>query len=78
MPVTSRGAPLRMDADEFRRAGHALVDSIAEFLTGLPERPVTAADEPREIERLIDASASLPEQGTDADTLLRSTASMLF
>ena len=78
MPAPTRDAPIRMDAEEFRRAGHALVDSIAEFLTRLPEQPVTAADEPRVIEQLIDAAAPLPEAGTDADTLLRSTASMLF
>ena len=78
MPAPVRDAPIRMGADEFRRAGHALIDSIAEFLSGLPERPVTAAEEPRVIEQLIDAPASLPDEGVDADTLLRSTAAMLF
>jgi glutamate/tyrosine decarboxylase-like PLP-dependent enzyme len=67
-----------MDADEFRRAGHALVDSIAEFLESLPSRPVTRGDAPQVIEQLIDAGASLPSEGTDADTLLRETATMLY
>ena len=33
-----REAPMSMDGDSFRRAGHALVDSIADFLASLPER----------------------------------------
>ena len=78
MTPTPRDAPLQMDSEEFRRAGHALVDSIAAFLEGLPNRPVTTAEEPRAIEQLIDATASLPAEGTDADALLRSAASMLF
>ena len=76
--ATTRDAPLHMEADEFRRAGHALVDAIAEFLEQVPERGVTAGDAPAEIERLIDATASLPDHGMDADTLLRSAAAMLF
>ncbi len=76
--TTPRDAPLRMGADEFRRAGHALVDSIAEFLERIPERGVTPADTPQEIEALIDAAAPLPDEGTSADILLRSTAAMLF
>jgi glutamate/tyrosine decarboxylase-like PLP-dependent enzyme len=77
-PDAMRDAPLHMRADEFRQAGHALVDSIAEFLERLPTRPVTAGDAPAEVEQLIDAAASLPDDGMDADTLLRSTAAMLF
>lgn len=37
----ARRAPLAMDADMFRAAGHDLVDAIADFLSMLPDRPVT-------------------------------------
>ena len=67
-----------MDAEEFRRTGHALVDAIAEFLARVPERGVTPGDTPAEIEQLIEAAAPLPDEGTDADSLLRSAARMLF
>jgi glutamate/tyrosine decarboxylase-like PLP-dependent enzyme len=73
-----RDAPIRMDADEFRRAGHELVDSIAEFLERLPTRPVTAGRSPSEVQALIDATATLPDEGSDAATLLRETAPILF
>ncbi|MEU0548124.1 pyridoxal-dependent decarboxylase [Micromonospora sp. NPDC005979] len=35
-----------MDPDEFRRAGHAVVDWIADYWTTLHQRPVTSADPP--------------------------------
>jgi aromatic-L-amino-acid decarboxylase len=35
-----------MDPDEFRRAGHAVVDWIADYWTTLHRRPVTSADPP--------------------------------
>ncbi|MGV9214710.1 pyridoxal-dependent decarboxylase [Micromonospora sp. RB23] len=35
-----------MDPDEFRRAGHAVVDWIADYWTTLHQRPVTSVDPP--------------------------------
>lgn len=67
-----------MDSNEFRRAGHELVDAIASFLETLPSRPVTAANTPDEIKTLIGASARLPDEGTDAAEVLRSATSLLF
>ena len=75
----TRDAPLRMDADEFRRAGHALVDAIAEFLPSLPGRPVTRGEAPQVVQQLVDAAAPLPRDGTtDTPALLRSAAELLF
>lgn len=45
-----------MDADEFRRAGHALIDWIAEYRETLEARPVMSAAAPGEIR------ARLPQQ----------------
>lgn len=66
-----------MNADEFRALGHALVDRIADFLTSLPNRPVTPADSPTAIRQLL-GSDSLPEHGTDPNRLLEDTANLLF
>ncbi|HET7458826.1 MAG TPA: aminotransferase class V-fold PLP-dependent enzyme [Gemmatimonadaceae bacterium] len=76
----ARDVPLRMAPDEFRRAGHALVDAIADFLPTLRTggRPVTTGESPQAIQALVDAAAPLPEEGSAADALLRSTASLLF
>ena len=67
-----------MAPDEFRRLGHALVDSVAAFLSSLPARPVTTGESPGAIRGLLDAERPLPVAGTDAGDLLRSTAELLF
>ena len=77
-PPRPRGAPLEMAPDDFRRAGHALVDAIAAFLASLPERPVTADETPAEVRALIGGDRPLPETGADADALLQSAARLLF
>lgn len=74
----SRSAPIAMDAESFRRAGHDLVDTIAEFLASVPDRPVTPGESPDEVRTVLDAAAPLPQDGTSADLLLRSTAELLF
>lgn len=77
MPA-SRGAPLAMDPEDFRRAGHALVDALASFLGSLPERPVTRGESPEAVRALLGGDAPLPETGTDAGALLGSVAELLF
>ena len=73
-----RWAPIALDGDAFREAGHALVDLIADFLEAQPDGPVTRAEAPDEIRAVLDASASLPEHGAEPLALLRSTAQLLF
>lgn len=77
-PSTRRDAPLRMDADEFRRVGHALVDAAAEFLANIPAHPLTRDEQPSDVQAAIGAAAPLPEHGTDAVTLLGEAARVLF
>jgi aromatic-L-amino-acid/L-tryptophan decarboxylase len=74
----SRHAPVDLHPEDFRRAGHELVDLIAGFLGSVPERPVTPDDSPAEIRSLLDLHAPLPESGADPEQLLRSTARLLF
>ena len=76
--VGRRRADIAMTGEEFRRAGHALVDRIAEFLDGLPDRPVTTGEGPEEIRALLNADAPLPEDGTDATRLLDEAADLLL
>jgi len=72
-----RRAPANLSAEEFRAAGHQLVDTIAGFFESLPERPVTRAETPAEIRALLDDD-KLPEHGTPAGELLDKTAHLLF
>lgn len=77
-PDARRDVPLRMSADEFRRTGHALVDTIAAFLESIPERPVTPGESPGEIRRALDSAARLPDAGSDTATLLDDASRLLF
>jgi aromatic-L-amino-acid decarboxylase len=74
----NRNAPLEMKADDFRALGHHLVDRIADFLDGLPMRPVTTGESPSEIRETLDSSRLLPDFGTDPDKLIDRTADLLF
>lgn len=72
-----RRAPLRMDADEFRQAGHALVDAVAALLESVPERPLARNESPEAVRAALDALRPLPEQGTAVRELLPGTLTLL-
>ena len=76
--ATHGEAPLHLDAAEFRRAGHALVDATAEFLASLRDRPVTTSMTPQEIRDTLGADAPLPHDGRDAGAVLAQATQLLF
>ncbi len=73
-----RPTPLDMTHEEFRGAGHRLVDEIADLFQGLADRPVTAGKSPQELRTLIDFARPLPENGTNASQLLDHTARLVM
>src|SRR5690606_8175620 len=73
-----RDVPLKLTAAEFRRAGHDLVDMIAQFLESVPERPVARNGSPESVRALLRAGEPLPEAGATSTELLRSAADVLF
>lgn len=75
--MAERVTPLEMTPDEFRRAGHDLVDRIADFLGTLRDRPLTSGETPAEIRALLGRSP-LPASGTAPAALLPNTARLLF
>jgi aromatic-L-amino-acid/L-tryptophan decarboxylase len=77
-PVTTRDAPLAMDAETFRVLGHALVDQLARSLEALPGGPVTRDESPSTVREALDLSGPLPESGADPGPLLQRTAALLF
>jgi glutamate/tyrosine decarboxylase-like PLP-dependent enzyme len=76
--LKDRTAALDMGASGFRAAGHDLVNRIADWLEQMPTGPVTRDQPPAVVRDLIDADHGLPENGTDAGTLLNGTAQLLF
>jgi len=67
-----------MDAARFRALGHSLVDQIASLLESIPSGPVTRDESPPAVRQALALDSALPEKGTDAATLLTSTARQLF
>ena len=74
----SRAAPVEMTEEQFRSLGHDLVDRIASFLGSLRERAVAPANTADQVRALLGAARTLPEQGEEADGLLKNTAELLF
>ena len=70
-------APLEMGPDEFRAAGHAMVERVAEFLASIRSRPVTPGEKPERV-RLALGGGSLPEQGVPAGPLLERAAALVL
>jgi aromatic-L-amino-acid decarboxylase len=70
--------PVAMTPDTFRRAGHALVDRLAELLRELPDRPVTPGESPDQVRAILGSAESLPAEGRDAEVLLEETADLLI
>jgi glutamate/tyrosine decarboxylase-like PLP-dependent enzyme len=73
-----RNAPLQMTADEFRAAGHRLVDQIATRLARVPEGPVTPAESPETVRAAFRTERTLPGDGSDPQTLLTDATELLF
>src|SRR6185503_18890904 len=76
--LTGRDAPLDMSGPAFRTAGHDLVDRIADWLEQLPNGPVMHDETPVTVRQLLGADRPLPENGSDAATLLDEATRLLF
>ena len=67
--IERRSIPIDMYCEQFRALGHALIDALADFREGLPERPVSPGKSPDEVRAVIEQLA-FPEEGHDPATLL--------
>lgn len=78
-PTTdTHDVPIAMAPEDFRRAGHRLVEVIAGFLSRMPEGRVTTDESPEALRALLGDDDSLPERGMDPTALLESAAALLF
>ena len=70
-----RRPPIEMDAVAFRKAGHQLIDDIADFLTSLRDYPVTTAPTPGLLKAKL--PKSIPLTGADPAALIKETWQLL-
>jgi aromatic-L-amino-acid/L-tryptophan decarboxylase len=75
--LKQRSAPIDMSAEEFRAAGHKLVDRIAGFLETIPQRPLTPGELPSAVREAL-GDGPLPPLGTPAQEVLDQAATLLF
>ncbi len=68
MPPGASGSPLDPSASEIRRWGHAAIETMANYLDSIRDRPVYPRTSSRQIRESLDRT--LPEEGVDFDRLL--------
>lgn len=76
-PAGERHAPIDLSPAEFRAAGHALVDRIAELLATMRERRVTAGLSVPEIRALVERFGGMPDEGGDAASIVAEATELL-
>jgi aromatic-L-amino-acid decarboxylase len=69
--------PIDISPEEFREAGHLLIDRIADYLGTVDRYKVTSGAAPKEIQRIL-GDASLPEKGVSAPAILSRATELLF
>lgn len=75
--MADSSTPIDLPPRVFRELGHRLVDQIADFYAGLPQRAVRDPNARVEIRRFLGESP-LPVAGAPLDDVLRDTAALLF
>ncbi|MFL5488341.1 MAG: pyridoxal phosphate-dependent decarboxylase family protein [Gemmatimonadaceae bacterium] len=75
--MTERSAPSDMAPEEFRRIGHALIDSVADFLTRLPDAPTASRLLPDAMRAKL-GTRKLPETGSDIAAVLEKFSRTFF
>ena len=72
-----QNTPIEISKDEFKRIGHQLIDSIADFLDGMDKKPVTTGESLQELQKHFNTS-SLPENGRPAKDVVSEAATLLM
>ena len=72
-----RITPIEIGKEEFKKIGYQLIDSVANYLETVHDKPVTTGETPKEIQAIL-GNASLPELGTSAAELVSRASDLLF
>jgi aromatic-L-amino-acid/L-tryptophan decarboxylase len=75
--TNNRESPIEIDKEDFKKIGYQLIDTIADFISTIKEKPVTTGESPKQLQRILGTSP-LPENGTPVEGLLAKTAELLF
>jgi aromatic-L-amino-acid/L-tryptophan decarboxylase len=75
--TNNRESPIEINKEEFKNIGYQLINSIADFIDTIDERPVTTGESPKQLQKILGTSP-LPENGAAVEGLLAKTAELLF
>lgn len=75
--TSSQGEVINMPPEEFKAAGMQLLEKIGSFLSDLPHKPVTTAEQPSAIRAHL-VHKELPKEGMAAADLLVQASDLLF
>jgi hypothetical protein len=67
-----------MGEEEFRTLGSHLIDRNVSFLNSLSQRPVTPAESPATVRKIVQAERFLPQEGEDPALLLDCASYLLL
>ena len=73
----NRESPIEITTDDFKIIGYQLVDTIANFLDTINDKPVTTGETPKQIQAVL-GNASLPENGTSVSELFAKASDLLL
>ncbi len=74
--LEQRRSAIEMSPDEFRDAGHALVDQLADFWADPGSKPLTHGDDPEQVWSLLERRR-LPDNGKDPASILHTAFDIL-
>ena len=72
-----REAPIEIRKNEFRKIGHQLIDTIAEFIDTIDQRPVAPAKTKSQWSNWA-GSSTLPDAGQSPEEIISNAARLLF
>ena len=72
-----RETPVEISKEEFREIGHQLIDSIADFLDKIQEKPVTTGESPEQLQKIL-GNLPMPDEPLSAQKIVNRTADLLF
>jgi len=72
-----RNTEIEISKEDFKEIGHQLIDSIAEFIDTIDEKPVTLGESPQQLQQLL-GDASLPENGRAAKDVIAEATKLLI
>ena len=75
--TNNRQSPIEIRKEEFRKMGYQLIDTIADFIETIREKPVTTGESFKELQKII-AASSLPENGAAAEEILSKASGLIL